>query len=80
MKKVLVILLLISVMALSFAAPAMAKDVVEEKAVTEVAYQEIAPFTEITRIYNRWCPCCMRLQFRVWGMVSMRWLTDWDYV
>ncbi|MCL1878807.1 MAG: hypothetical protein FWF80_08105 [Defluviitaleaceae bacterium] len=78
MKKMLVAFLLISMMAMPFAVPAMANTVAPEEPTKGVLYQEIAPFTEITVIYHRWSGG--RLQFRVWGMVSMRWLTDWQYV
>ena len=79
MKKALVTFLLISVMALSFSVPAMANPVtVVEETAKEASYQEITPFTEITIIYHRWATG--GLQFRVWGVVSMRWLTEWQYV
>jgi cytochrome c5 len=80
MKKKLVAFLLAGVMALSFAVPAMANTVVAQETVVEATYQEIAPLTERTVIYHRVCVCCHRLQFRVWGATSMRWLTDWLYI
>lgn len=78
MKKILVTLLLVIVMALSFAVPAMANTTIAMETVNETNYQEIVPFTEMTRIYHRFNNG--RLQFRVWGITSGRWLTDWDYV
>jgi len=78
MKKVLVTILLISVMAISFAVPTMANTAVAEETVKEASYQEIVPLTEKTKIYHRWATG--GLQFRVWGMVSGRWLTEWQYV
>ncbi|MCL1863574.1 MAG: hypothetical protein FWF78_08415 [Defluviitaleaceae bacterium] len=82
MKKILVAFLLIGVMALSFAAPAMANTAATQETVKiEASYQEITPFFEQTVIYHRRSLCgCDRLQFRVWGMISGRWLTDWAYV
>jgi len=75
--------MLISAMALSFAAPVAASATVAEDVAieAEATYQQITPFIEMTRIYHRWSICgCMGLQFRVWGITSGRWLTDWDYV
>jgi len=82
MKKALVAFLLVGVTALSFAVPAMANAVATQETVKiEASYQEIVPFFERTKIYHRWSICgCLQLQFRVWGMVSGRWLTDWLYV
>jgi len=76
MKKRLVVCLFISVMALSFVIPAMAA----EKAVTvaptsAVTEYEIAPRTEVTRIY--WRTYSGQLQWRVWGVTSGRWITEW---
>ena len=76
MKKRLVVFLFVSVMALSFAVPVAAKPAIEPISTAE--YQGIAPFTEMTRIYHRWSGG--RLQFRVWGMTSGRWLTEWTYM
>ena len=39
-------------------------------------YIEIVPFHELTRIYLRTNSAGV-LQFRVWGITSGRWLTDW---
>ena len=79
MKKALVTFLLVGVMALSFAVPAMANTVATQETVKlEASYQEIVPFFEQTKIYHRWATG--GLQFRVWGMISGRWLTDWAYV
>jgi len=79
MKKAVVTFLLVCVMAFS-SVPAMASTAVTQEIVQETSYQEIVPFFEITIIYHRWCGCCDRLQFRVWGAISGRWLTDWQYV
>jgi len=79
MKKALVTFLLVCVMALS-TVPAMANTVVADETVQETSYQEIVPFFERTVIYHMRCVCCDRWMFRVWGMISMRWLTDWQYV
>lgn len=78
MKKALITFLLICVMMVSFAVPVMANTAVAEETVKEAAYQEFMPFTDMTRIYHRMSNG--RLQFRVWGINSMRWLTDWTYV
>jgi hypothetical protein len=81
MKKALVTFLLVGVMALSFAVPAMANTIVAEETVQETSYQEIVPSFEQTIIHHRRSICgCGRLQFRVWGATSMKWLTDWLYV
>lgn len=77
MKKTLVAFLLVGVMAMSFAVPAMAKTAVEPTSAVEYGI-EIMPFSEQTRIYHRWSGG--RLQFRVWGVTSARWLTNWQYV
>jgi hypothetical protein len=74
MKKAVIAFMLLIVMAMSFAVPAMANTV----EVKDASYQEIVPLTERTVIYHRWSGG--RLQFRVWGAVSMRWLTEWQYV
>jgi len=79
MKKALVTFLLVGVMALS-AVPAMASTVVADETAQKASYQEIVPFVDPTIIHHRLCVCCGRLQFRVWGMSSMRWLTDWAYM
>jgi hypothetical protein len=78
MKKVLISVLLAAVMAVSITFPAMAAPDVVQETVKPTAYQEIEPFMEFTRIYYRWSN--HRLQFRVWGIVSGRWLTDWAYI
>ena len=75
MKKIFLAFLLVSVMALSFAVPVMANDY------AVAAEQEVEPFTERTRIYNRRSICgCGQLQFRVWGITSGQWLTPWTYI
>ena len=78
MKKILFAFLLVIVMSLSFAVPAMANVAVVSESVRTAEYQGITPFTEMTRIYHRMSNG--RLQFRVWGMTSGRWLTDWAYM
>ncbi|MCL1863575.1 MAG: hypothetical protein FWF78_08420 [Defluviitaleaceae bacterium] len=79
MKKIFIAFLLVGVMSMSFAIPAMANTAAAtQETVKEASYQEIEPFFEKTTIYHRWVGG--RLQFRVWGVVSMRWLTDWAYV
>jgi hypothetical protein len=80
MKKRLVVFLLVCVMALSFAAPAIANAAVVSDPVNVVVGGETTTDTEITIIHHRWCGCCGRLQFRVWGAVSMKWLTAWQYM
>jgi hypothetical protein len=77
MKKRLFACVAVLMLMLSFAAPAMAAEVmsVEPVNVAVEMEQQIAPRTEITqtvwRIYHG------QLQFRVWGTVSGTWLTDW---
>jgi hypothetical protein len=78
MKKVLLIFLLISVVTLSFAVPAMANAVVETEQMKVIAEQEVVPFSEQTQIFYR--TYNGRLQFRVWGVISARWLTPWTNV
>lgn len=76
MKKRLLVSLLISVLILSFATPVMAiTDVTSVESMNIVAEQEISPFTEMTRIYLR--TYNGNIQWRLWGMTSGRWLTEW---
>jgi len=77
MKRKLIACLVISIMALSFMVPLKAADVYVAEPVNVVAEEEvgIAPLSEMTRIY--WRTYRGQLQFRVWGIISGRWLTDW---
>jgi hypothetical protein len=77
-KKRLITFLLVSIMALSFTVPIMATTNVAAETIKDATYQEIVPFTQMTRIYHRFNNG--RLQFRVWGITSGRWLTDWAYM
>jgi len=83
MKKRLLMFLLASLMLLSLAVPAMAVDAIsvlptgvsEHEPMQQVG-MEVDPHNEQTRIYFRtWQG---NLQFRVWGVTSGRWLTDWQ--
>lgn len=78
MKKRLIAFLLISMMALSFAVPAMAAEAVVTDQISAEAEQEIAPRTEMTRIYFR--NYNGRPQARVWSITNGRWITDWMYL
>jgi len=84
-KKKFTAFLLVCVITLSFAVPAMAAEaVVTPKPINAMMMQEIAPFVDMTpfsemtqiiwRMYNG------ELQFRVWGVTSGRWITEWAYV
>lgn len=75
MKKMLITFLLITVMMLSFAVPAMATKVVATEQVTATMEQEIVPFSERTRIYFR--TLNGQAQFRVWSITNGIWLTPW---
>jgi len=85
MKKKLLIFLLACLMLLSLVVPATAVDVipgspaeVSEHELMQQVGMEIEPRTEQTRIYFRnWNGV---LQFRVWGITSGRWLTEWQNV
>jgi len=72
MKRRILICLLAGLMLLSLAPPAMAYSAELD---VSSAYVEIAPLTEYTRIY--WRNLNGVLQFRVWGITSGRWITDW---
>jgi hypothetical protein len=74
MRKVFMMVLSVCMTALLFTVPVMANEV---PVVVESSYEQIAPRNEPTQIYTRWHNG--RLQFRVWGVSSMRWLTDWLY-
>jgi len=81
MKKRLVAFLFVGVMAMSFVVPAMANTtVVEPVNTTSTQIIEVTQSSEQTQIHFRACGCCLRLQFRVWGVTSGKWLTDWQYV
>ena len=75
MKKRLVTFFIVSVMALSFAVPAMAMDAVVSQPINAELEQEVSPFFEMTRIYLRNHHGV--LQFRVWSITNGRWLTEW---
>lgn len=75
MKKRLVVCLFVIVMAFSFVIPAMANETTVKEPVYGTNEQEISPRTEQTQIY--WRNYQGRLQFRVWGLTSGRWLTEW---
>jgi len=75
MKKRLVTYLFVVVMAFSVAIPVMAAEVVEAETKYTMTEQEIAPRTEMTRIY--WRNHNGQVQFRVWSITNGRWLTDW---
>jgi len=81
MKKRVLTGFLIFVMALmlaipAFATPAMVVDVPVVATQAEVEEPMESRGTEFTRIYWR-TTSTGQLQFRVWGMTSGRWLTDW---
>ena len=79
MKKKLLVCLLVSVMALSFAVPAMAATITEPESVNAVVdYEGIAPRNEMTRFY--WRTYNGILQFRVWSITNGRWINDWTNV
>lgn len=83
MKKRLLVCVLMIVMLFSMAVPAMAasQQAIPTTAVTanvydlSAGYAVITPFSEQTRIY--WRTVNGVLQFRVWGITSGRWITDW---
>ena len=82
MKKRLLMFLLAGLMLLSLAVPAMAADVisappsgVSECELMEKAGIAMEPRSEQTEIHFRTFQG--QLQFRVWGVTSGRWLTDW---
>ena len=83
MRKKVLTLLLVAMMALPlFALPIAAATTAEVSVVSiqpeavDTADTLIAPFgTEYTQIY--WRTYRGVLQFRVWGLTSGRWLTDW---
>jgi len=77
MKRKLIACLVISILALSFMVPVKAADVFVAEPVNAVVEEEvgIAPLSEMTEIF--WRMYSGQLQFRVWGIVSGRWLTDW---
>ena len=75
MRKRFLVCLFACAMALSFAIPVMAVDVVDKEPVSAVVYEEIAPFNEVTQIFFRTYHGV--LQMRVWSVTRGRWLTDW---
>jgi hypothetical protein len=74
-KKLLVTFLLVGIMVMSFAVPAMAGEAVVAEPVPSYGEQTITPHTEMTRLY--WRTSGGRLQFRQWSITNGRWLTDW---
>ena len=75
MKKRLIAFLLICLMALSFAIPAMAAEATATQQPCEVETQETTPFTEMTQLHFRNYGGV--IQMRVWSITNGRWLTDW---
>ena len=82
MKKRLLMFLLACLILLSLVVPAMAVDalsvfptVMSEHELMQQASIEMEPRNEYTRIY--WRTFNGVLQFRVWGITSGRWLTEW---
>jgi len=81
MKKRFLIFLLAGLMLLSLATPALAVDVIpaptgiSECELMQQVGIELEPRTEQTEIH--WRTWQGQLQFRVWGVTSGRWLTDW---
>jgi hypothetical protein len=79
MKKRIVLLLLVSVLALSFSVSVMATPIYWTQPVQETATEhEISPFTEMTRM--AWRTYNGQLQWRLWSITNGRWLTDWTNV
>lgn len=84
MKKRLLAVFLICVMAMSFAVPAMAYDVVVAETICDATEQGLSgghdntPFTEMTQAYFRTYHGV--LQFRIWSLTYGRWLTPWTNV
>jgi hypothetical protein len=74
-KKKLIICLVTFVIALSFAIPVAAVDVVVSEPTGTIMVEKIEPLSEHTVIYFRFYNDM--LQYRIWGMISGRWLTDW---
>jgi len=75
LKKRLMAFLIMCVMTLSFAVPAMASEAIVSRPVPTYREQTITPHTEMVRFY--WRTAGGRLQFRVWSMTNGRWLNDW---
>ena len=82
MKKKLMVVLFVGILALSFAVPVMATENVTTVSVYETIEvgSENSLQTEMTQIVLRVCVDCGRLQFRVWSLTNGRWITDWLYV
>jgi len=78
LKKRIVTLLLICVMALSFAIPVTANEILPVESVNVVGEQEITPHTEMTRMY--WRNHQGQLQWRLWSITNGRWLSEWTTV
>jgi len=62
-------------MAFSFMIPVKAAEAYVAEPANTMVEQGITPLSEQTRIY--WRMYHGALQFRVWGMTSGRWLTEW---
>ena len=78
MKKGLVTFLLVLIASSSFVVPVMATDTATTQKASTATYQEIAPLTEMTRMYFR--NHYGQIQFRVWSITNGRWLTQWTNV
>ena len=78
MKKKLLVCLLVSIMASSFAVPVMAAEAADVKQVYTSMVEEIAPRNEQTRAYFRIYHGV--LQSRVWSVTRVRWINDWANV
>ena len=80
MKKRIIACMFACAVALSFAVPVMAANVVAPEPVSVVIEQEqeITPFGELTRFYFRTYGGV--LQARVWSITNGRWLTNWVVV
>ena len=76
MKKRFMAILAACVMALSFAVPVAASDFSAVKPINvETQNSEAMPFTEFTRTYFK--NTGDAIYWRVWGITSGRWLTEW---
>lgn len=76
MKRKLMAFMFAGVMSLSFAVPVVAAEAVA----TAIESQGVSPHTfEQTRTYWR-VTANGQLQWRLWGITSARWLSDWTYV
>lgn len=78
MKKRLLVLLFICMMSLPFAIPVIANEAVANEPVIVEVGEENTINTEMTRIYYRNYHGV--LQWRLWGITSGKWLTEWANV